>query len=116
MYQESNIEPDQRLSSRRSTKIEMSNDEYAGERVVINLRNVPSASRNKNAVKTEKDLNTRNKTPGLIDTEKLVEKLSAQILSERGKSNKQKDYEKVTISLKPQSKVSKIRTRKVQKM
>ena len=87
MYQESNIEPEQRLSSRRSAKIEMSNDEYAGERVVINLRNIPSASRNKNAARTEKDLNCRNKTPGLIDTEKLVEKLSAQILSERGKNN-----------------------------
>ena len=73
MYQDSNIELGHKLSSRRSTKIEVSNDEYAGERVVINLRNVPSASRNYGAVRTDKDQKViREKTPGLIETEQLV--------------------------------------------
>ena len=44
------------LSERRSSKVEIVNDEYSGERLVLNLRNLPrEITRNNMIVKTEQD-------------------------------------------------------------
>ena len=50
--QDSEIEPEQ-IQSKRSSKVELANDEYTGERLVINLRDLPrEITRNLTPIKT----------------------------------------------------------------
>ena len=78
------------LSERRSSKVEVVNDEYSGERLVLNLRNLPrEITRNNSIVQTEQNIkNSRKERSNLINpNQEDVYQSEARNLSDRGKQS-----------------------------